>query len=158
MDTWEQLEPLYENFDGLVRSIRRTAGGDAEDIVQTAFLKLKERLDAGYEARNLKGLLERTIRNDLREYKRYQAVREDARDEGRAIAQHPPLGTIAAHELALTVDAELNAMPERHARAFVATELQGASSTEAAQALGSTPGAVREGACMARKRLRKALA
>lgn len=156
MDAWTQLEPLYENFDGMAKSIRRQAGGDAEDLVQGAFLKIKTRLDDGYKARNLRGLLERTLRNDLMDYLDRRKTEYEAK-RALELAGHVPIGNIDAHLLALDVTDELRSMPEGRARAFVATELQGATGIEAADALATTPGAIREASHHARKRLRERL-
>jgi RNA polymerase sigma factor (sigma-70 family) len=156
MDSWEQLEPLYDHFDGMVASIRREAGGDAEDIVQGAFMKLSRKLDAGFEVRNLRGLLNKTLKNDLLDYLRRQKLEEEIQNDP-ALAGHAPVGDIDQHMFALDVDDELHSMAEGRARAWVATQLQGASGIEAAQALDTSPEAVREATHHARKRLQERL-
>lgn len=155
-DAWETLEPLYRHFDGLVKSIRPKAHGDAEDIVQGAFVKLKERLDRGYEVKNPKGLLERTIANDLRDHLKHKRVHEDTVREIEPLG-HAPLGDIDSHMFAVDVTDAIRDLPELRGRAFTATELQGASGIEAAEALDTTPGAVREATHQARTTLRRRL-
>ena len=156
VDPWEQLEPLYDHFDGMVGNIRRSAGGDAEDIVQGAFLKLKGKLENGYHARHLKGLLETTIKNDLKDYLARRSLEGEIKRDP-ALAGHPPVGDIDAHLFALDVDDELHSMAEGRARAWVATQLQGASGIEAATALDTTPNAIREATHQARIRLQERL-
>ena len=156
MDAWETLEPLYEHFDGLVASIRRQAHGDAEDIVQGAFVKLKAKLDNGYEAKNAKGLLERTIANDLRDYLKHRRVHEDTVRELEPLG-HAPVGDIDSHLFAVELTDSIRDLPKLRGRAFTATELQGATGAEAAAALGTTPGAIREASFQARATLRKEL-
>lgn len=156
MDAWETLEPLYEHFDGLVASIRRQAHGDAEDIVQGAFVKLKAKLDSGYEAKNAKGLLERTIANDLRDYLKHRRVHEDTVRELEPLG-HVPVGDIDSHLFAVELTDSIRELPELRGRAFTATELQGASGIEAAAALDTSHEAIREAKHQARRTLQERL-
>lgn len=155
-DTWETLEPLYAHFNGLVKSIRPQAHGDAEDIVQGAFVKLKDKLDNGYTAKNAKGLLERTIANDLKDYLKHKRVHEDTIRELEPLG-HAPLGDIEQHMFAVELTDSVRELPELRGRAFTAVELQGATGVEAAEALGTSHEAVRTATKEARQHLRERL-
>lgn len=158
-DSWDTIEPLYDGFDALARS---TAGDNvtkaaAEDIVQKAFMELREKLERGERVKNPKGLLERIIHRRTQDYLR------SVEDTHELVVAVTPLlregyNPYDAAIFAADLDAGLRRLPHDEVQAFVLTELRGVDDREAGDILHVDHTTVSRRADRARRKLRKALA
>jgi RNA polymerase sigma-70 factor, ECF subfamily len=153
------LPPSFEEFfemeqGGLFGALRLITGNrhDAEELTQEAFLKLWERWDAVGRMENPTGYLYRTALNAYRMRRRRAvlAAHRFARRLGRR-------DDFAAAEARREIDQSLLRLTPRQRAAVVLTELLEFNSTEAAEALGSTPANVRKLASQGREVLRRAI-
>lgn len=153
--TWDKIEPLWRSrgkYEKLVRG-RFIGRAAAEDIVQDALMGTKRFIER-YPERKAEHIFPRILWRRTKDYLRL-AYREQA---AGLTPFHP--GIIESQAMALTrriIIDRLQAMPTDWARAFAATELQGASTRETAEALGITEGNVKVRRHRATKELREAL-
>jgi RNA polymerase sigma-70 factor (ECF subfamily) len=124
--------------------------GEAEDVMQEAFIKIWERWDRVAEHPDPPGYLYRTAFNLYRSRIR-RAVRAARRTLAGPSAEDPIAGVEDREVLA----SALRGLPRRQRAAVVLTELVGLSSEEAGRALGIRPVTVRVLASQGRKRLRE---
>lgn len=151
--------PSFEDFfraesNGLFGSLCLITGkrGEAEELVQDAFLKVWERWDRVSGLDDPTGYLYRTALNGAR--KRFRRAALAAR---RAVRVGPEGDPLAAADARTQVAAALETITPRQRMAVVLTELLGYSSEEAGPILGIRPVTVRVLASQARAAMKKTL-
>ncbi|MGH2852263.1 MAG: RNA polymerase sigma factor, partial [Solirubrobacteraceae bacterium] len=110
---------------------RLNSDGNAEDVVQQAFLGAFSALRAGAEVHHLRGWLHRIVRN--------AAITTAARAPQEAVSS-TVIGAAGgdgdAHLVAVSALEEVSRLPERQRDALVATALQGRSRSDVARSMG----------------------
>lgn len=132
MDSWTVIEPLYAaHFDNLVRGLeRKLSRAEAEDIVQSAFIELRGKIEAG-KANDPKALLERILEVRVKDHKRdeFYELADGLNPEPFVKPLADTIGRgIESHELA----AAIRELPELQRVAYTLIELRGLTSLEAA--------------------------
>ncbi len=122
---------------------------EAEDAVQTAFIKIWGRWDRVIGLDNKKGYLYKTALNEY-----LQLRRAAARRASRAMPWKSRPDQLAAVEARDEVARALMSLPLRQRAALVATELLELDSNEAGRLLGVRAGTVRRLASEGRRRLK----
>jgi RNA polymerase sigma factor (sigma-70 family) len=126
--------------------------GEAEDIVQEAFLKTWERWERVQAMDDPRGYLYRIAMNGYRS--RY---RRAVRAAGHAIGRPEGRDAFAQVDQRDAVVQALRSLAPRRRAAVILTELLGYSANEAAEALGVKPATVRSLASLGRAALREAM-
>lgn len=152
-------------FEGLVRQYERLVLStalriacnmdDAQDISQEVFLRLYRNLDKVRRMENLTGWLYRVTVNacfDLRRRRPASAPVELAND--LPSTESDPQQTAAEAERRRALELSLRLLPEKERAALVLRDLQGLSTEEVAEALGSSAATVRSQISKARVKVR----
>jgi RNA polymerase sigma-70 factor, ECF subfamily len=147
----EFFEMEQRNLYGALRLVTGNSH-DAEELTQEAFLKLWERWDVVGRMENPTGYLYRTAMNAYRMRRRRALLA--AQRFARRLSRRDDF---AAAEARRDIDQGLFQLTPRQRVAVVLTELLEFNSTEAAEALGSTPANVRKLASQGRDVLRRAI-
>jgi RNA polymerase sigma factor (sigma-70 family) len=147
----EFFEAEHRRLFGTLRLVTRDRG-EAEELMQEAFLKVWERWDRVREADSPSGYLYQTAFNLFRS--RYRKALRAAR---RIIFPPPQPDELAAIEDRHVLLGALRRLPARQSAAIVLTELMDLPSEEAARALRVRPVTVRVLASQGRERLRQML-
>jgi RNA polymerase sigma factor (sigma-70 family) len=153
----EAFEAIVDRYRApLERYARRLLRGDADDVIQQAFVSAWSALERGGEVRELKPWLYTITRNAV-----LRAVKRDGEPHAELDDSIEGAGSAAAHvELKLhTRDtlAAVAALPEHQREALIGTALEGRSREDVAHSLGLTEGAVRQLLHRARGTLRTAV-
>lgn len=157
-ETAERTERFAEFFQAEHRRLFGTLcliardRGEAEELMQEAFLKVWERWDRVREADSPSGYLYQTAFNILRS--RYRRAARAAR---RGLVPAPQPDELAAIEDRHVLLGALRRLPARQRAAVVLTELMDLPSEEAARVLRVRPVTVRVLASQGRERLRRML-
>jgi RNA polymerase sigma-70 factor (ECF subfamily) len=128
---------------------------DAQDVSQEVFLKLYRNLGRVEASGNLAGWLYRVTANachDVRRRKRPEAPVEFA-ENLRAVGADPQQAATEA-ERRRVLEMSLHMLPEKERAALVLRDLEGLSTDEVAQALGSSAATVRSQVSKARVKVR----
>jgi RNA polymerase sigma-70 factor (ECF subfamily) len=128
---------------------------DAQDVSQEVFLKLYRNLGKVEAAGNLAGWLYRVTANachDVRRRKRPETSVEFAEDLRAGGAD--PQQAAGEAERRRVLEMSLRMLPEKERAALVLRDLEGLSTEEVAQALGSSEATVRSQICKARVKVR----
>jgi RNA polymerase sigma factor (sigma-70 family) len=151
------FEAIVERYRPQLLALARrlSSDGEAEDLVQQAFLHAFVALRSGTEVAHLRGWLHRILRNTaFSAYARAHA--HDAFDGHGATVE--ALSDIAEQRLlAVTALGLVADLPARQRDAFVGTAIHGRTRAEVAYAMGLSEGAVRQLVHRARARLRSAI-
>ncbi len=123
----------------------RSSGGDAEGVVQEAFLRAHRALRADHRPIELKPWLHRVVRNlCIDELRRNRVSTVELEDSDRAGAGEDIYSTLSRrHELRRLIE-DLADLPEQQRAALLMRELDGLSHEEVASALEVTPAASRQ--------------
>jgi RNA polymerase sigma-70 factor (ECF subfamily) len=155
------LGPRIHGF--FMRSFRSPAVAD--DLTQTTFLRMhRARAEYRPDHRLRPWLFTIAARVRLDEYRRRKRLAEDFDEEALARAEESraptdlPESEVQSAELARTVKAALEALPESQRVIIHLHRYEGLTFGEIARALGTTEGAVKLRAFRAYQRLRKQLA
>lgn len=161
MDTWTTLEPLYDHFDGIARSLTgpMVSHAAAEDAVQDALMDLKRRLDSGAKIENPRAWLERRAKGAAQDYIEQQN-REipdgPEPDQYGAYETYQPDPFIQAEQRVDLISA-IDALTDTQREVFTLVELRGLSEREAAAKLGLSRSTVNRRYEAARKTLQREL-
>jgi RNA polymerase sigma-70 factor (ECF subfamily) len=160
LSAFDRLMQLHEHtvFQIAVRLLRRPE--DAQDAVQETFLRLFRFLDRVDPARPLAPWLYRLTVNACRDF-----GRQRARGETLALDELPepvaegadadPAAALTAAERSRQLGDLLSQLADKERAALVLRDIEGLTTEEVAEALGSTPGTVRSQICRARLKLRE---
>lgn len=110
----------------------------AEDVVQSVFIRVWERRES-WRPRSVKASLYLTTRNlslDFIRSREARRRRERAFGAQRAHRSPTPLDLLDEHEVARTVDAAIQALPDRRREAFTLVYLKELAYAEAAEVMG----------------------
>lgn len=148
-ETGDGLEALFaEHQSRVFRAAYRITGNatDAEDVLQTVFLRLLRRDDPPDLARGAAGYLHRAAVNAaldlLRARKRARAVDLEAAAELAETEASGPEGRSRGNELARWLRAAVSRLSPRAAEIFTLRYLEGYGNREIAQLLGTSQTAV----------------
>jgi DNA-directed RNA polymerase specialized sigma24 family protein len=131
-DAWSIIEPLYSrHFDGLVRGLeKKLSRAEAEDIVQSAFVELRGKIEGG-NVKNPKALLERIVDQRRRDHKR-DSFHEVAAGLTPGPFTPPLHDSIDRGLLRMQLAEAIRALPGPEWAAFILCELRGLSDGAAA--------------------------
>jgi len=160
-------EPFAPDFEETFREhyhlVYRTAYGvtgcveDAEDVVQTIFLRLLRRENPGGFMKNPKGYLYRAAVNlslTIVQSRQRRAFKEDAEDFAASIPAREPSLAEEIHRRLYEAIAELN---PKAAEIVILRYLHNCSDAEIAKVLGTSRGAIAVNLYRSRARLKKLL-
>ncbi|MGC4065726.1 MAG: sigma-70 family RNA polymerase sigma factor [Polyangiaceae bacterium] len=153
-------ETYLEHHDRLYRAAYRVVGNatDAEDVVQTVFLRLAQREPLGWGAENLAGYLYRAAINTALDLLRARRERPIASME--QLEQHQPSDAMDSeqdHALRSRLREALSRLSPRWAEMFVLKHIEGCENTEIARLCGTSQAVVAVTLFRARARLKREL-
>jgi RNA polymerase sigma factor (sigma-70 family) len=145
-DAFEAIhERHHRRLHAAARRALSASGGDAEGIVQEAFLRAHRALGEDDRPVELKPWLHRVVRNlCIDELRRNRLPTAELEDGDRAGAGEDVFSTLSRrHELRRLID-DLADLPEQQRAALLMRELDGLSHEDVASALDVTPAASRQ--------------
>jgi RNA polymerase sigma-70 factor (sigma-E family) len=139
---------------GLLRTSRLLVGdrADAEDVLQTALLRLSRR----WPVEHPQAYLRRTLVNLTRDRHRRQHLIAEPSEASTSLAQVLP-DLADAHAAQAALEQLLQMLPAKQRAAVVLRVIEGLSEAEAASALGCAPGTVGSNLSRGLSRLRSLL-
>jgi RNA polymerase sigma-70 factor (ECF subfamily) len=154
--TFEELLRTHEAM--VARTALRLTGNrqDAQDAAQEVFLRLHRSLGRMDDSRNLTGWLYRVTVNVCRDILRKRRNTDSLEDAQVAVPSCAEADLGRAEQLKLVEDA-LRTLPEKERAAVALRDIEGLSTREAAEILGSSEATVRSQISAARMKIRKML-
>jgi RNA polymerase sigma factor (sigma-70 family) len=151
------FEAIVERYRPQLLALARrlSCDGEAEDLVQQAFLHAFVALRSGTEVAHLRGWLHRILRNTA--FSAYARAHAHDAFDGHAATVEALTDTAEQRMLAVTALGLVADLPARQRDAFVGTAIHGRTRAEVAYAMGLSEGAVRQLVHRARARLRSAI-
>jgi RNA polymerase sigma-70 factor (ECF subfamily) len=153
------FEALLRMHEAMVaRTALRLTGNrqDAQDAAQEVFLRLHRSLGRIDDSRNLSGWLYRVTANVCRDILRKRRNTDSLEDAQPAVPSCTEAEIGRAQQLRLVQDA-LRALPEKERAAVTLRDIEGLSTREVADILGSSEATVRSQISAARLKIRKML-
>jgi len=154
--TFEALLRMHEVM--VARTALRLTGNrqDAQDAAQEVFLRLHRSLGRIDDSRNLSGWLYRVTVNVCRDILRKRRNTDSLDDVQLAVPSSTEGDLGRAQQLKLVEDA-LRTLPEKERSAVTLRDIEGLSTREVAEILGSSEATVRSQISAARLKIRKML-
>jgi RNA polymerase sigma-70 factor (ECF subfamily) len=153
------FEALLRTHEAMVaRTALRLTGNrqDAQDAAQEVFLRLHRTLGRIDDSRNLSGWLYRVTVNVCRDILRKRQNTDSLDDVHVSVPSCTEVDLSRAEQLKLVEDA-LRTLPEKERAAVALRDLEGLSTREVAEILGSSEATVRSQISAARLKIRKML-
>lgn len=153
------LEAVYRDFDGGLRRFlgRRLADPAAvEDVLQDTYLHIHRKADSLREPERLQGWVYQIARNALVDHYRRQHATETL-PESLPVLPDPDEADAAHLDLARSMRAMLNCLPDKYRQALLLTEFEGLSQAALAENLGLSLSGAKSRVQRAREKLREAL-
>jgi len=149
---FERLMRQYERL--VLRTALRILGNpdDAQDVAQEVFLRLYRNLKKVEAAGNLEGWLYRVAVNLCRDQRRRKGRTEELEDV--VAAPGDPQQELTAAERRRVLMMSLRMLPEKERAALVLRDLEGLSTSEVAEILGSSEATVRSQISKARGKVK----
>jgi RNA polymerase sigma-70 factor (ECF subfamily) len=149
---FEQLMRQHERL--VLRTALRILGNpaDAQDVAQEVFLRLYRNLKKVEAAGNLEGWLYRVAVNLCRDQRRRKGRTEELEDV--VAAPGDPQQELTAAERRRVLKMSLRMLPEKERAALVLRDLEGLSTSEVAEILGSSEATVRSQISKARVKVK----
>jgi len=129
---------------------------DAQDAAQEVFLKLHRQLEQIDHSQNVAGWLYRVTVNVCRDMLRKRPSAAPI-EEGRLAVVSTAEAEISREQLRRWIEGAIAALPEKERAALTLRDLEGLSTRDVAQILGSTEATVRSQISAARLKIRKML-
>ena len=154
--TFESLLRMHEAM--VARTALRLTGNrqDAQDAAQEVFLRLHRSLGRMDDSRNLTGWLYRVTVNVCRDILRKRRYTDSLEDARVAVPSSAEAELSRAQQLKLVEEA-LRTLPEKERAAVALRDIEGLSTREVAEILGSSEATVRSQISAARMKIRKML-
>ncbi|GIK37204.1 MAG: RNA polymerase sigma factor SigZ [Anaerolineae bacterium] len=131
------IKTIWQEFDPKLRQFifKRVADDDAtEDILQEVYIKIHARIHTLRDDSKLQSWIYQIARNAIIDYYRSRKLAMEL-PETIALPEEPAEND-AASELAPSVKAMINRLPEKYQQALILTEYQGLTQQEMAEQLG----------------------
>jgi RNA polymerase sigma-70 factor (ECF subfamily) len=154
--TFEALLQMHEVM--VARTALRLTGNrqDAQDAAQEVFLRLHRSLGQIDDSRNLSGWLYRVTVNVCRDILRKRR-NTDSLDEAQLSVPSCTEADLGRQQQLQLVEEALRALPEKERAAVTLRDIEGLSTREVAEILGSSEATVRSQISAARLKIRKLL-
>jgi len=157
LEAFDQLMRLHEKqvLGTALRILGRME--DAQDAAQETFLRMYKSLNRLSDIQQIRNWLYRVtvnVCNDMHRQRKRRAWEPLSGPDPASIAPDPELAW-AHQERGRVVEMGLKALPERERAALVLREVEGLSTREVAEILGSSEVTVRSQICVARGKLKK---
>ena len=152
------VETVWRESSARLRTFfaRHAGEGEADDLVQEAFLRVHEHLDSLVDAPSLRAWVGRIARNVLADHARRRGTDPARVSEPEDLAQPSPEPDLE-HTIAGWLEGHISELERDDADLLRRVDLQGASQTTLAAELGLSPSGLKSRVQRARARLRERL-